>query len=77
MEKVKDARARYVMLKAIETKDDVAGCSTFAVVAPPNRVVVDKAAFHDQISRKIREQVEARSLQEARQGVILVLLLVC
>ncbi len=43
-------------------------------MAPPNRVVVDRTAFQDQISRKIREQVEVWFIEcvgrRARKGIL-------
>lgn len=57
-------RARYVMLQPITNAQEVDACNAFAVVSPTNRVVVDQAKFRDHISRKIREQVEVRSMEE-------------
>lgn len=44
-------------------------CSAFAVVAPPQRMVVDREAFQVQTARKIREAAEERSLREVDAAI--------
>ena len=68
-QEVAELRAKYVLLQAVESKDDLTEKTLLGRVAPADKMVVDRADFKEQVAKKIREEVALKRSQDVEASI--------
>ena len=68
-QEVAELRAQYVLLKAVESKDELTEKTLLGRVAPAEKMVVDRADFKEQVAKKIREEVALKRSQDVEASI--------